>query len=149
MAPPSPSPPPSRPSFRQIARDIKNIANIPRYLRQKRAAEDAAAQAEYTQLRRDAAAGPLPIGDLYRLASLEGVYLSPRGRSAKYLDDDLGDGLVARFHRFDGWYFFLGRNGHFFRSEHALGRSGVVLVPEAEVDMELKGTAWPYRQLCA
>ncbi|KAI1074984.1 hypothetical protein F5B20DRAFT_585817 [Whalleya microplaca] len=132
----------------KIAKEIKNVVNIPSYLRQRRALRNEAYQAEYLALLGQAVAGPVPLDDLYRLAFLEGVYLNPRGRKARFHDDELGDGLVARFHRLDEEYYFLGADGLFWKSTHARGRGKLVKVPEGEVDEELRRDALPYRQLC-
>ncbi|KAI1143050.1 hypothetical protein F5Y05DRAFT_420865 [Hypoxylon sp. FL0543] len=86
----------------------------------------------------------LPDEDIHILAVLEGVYLDAPGRAPR-----LRDGLVARLAKVGGAYYFLGRNGYYYKGSHRYGRGADLdFVVDTYVPLQIRLLAAPYRQLC-
>lgn len=86
----------------------------------------------------------LPLLDLHILAAVEGVYLENPCAVRK-----LAQGLIARLSKIDGSYYFLAKNGYYYKSmkEDGLG-ADLDFVVDTWVPLQVRILAKPYRQLC-
>ncbi|KAI0136003.1 hypothetical protein F4776DRAFT_663851 [Hypoxylon sp. NC0597] len=86
----------------------------------------------------------LPELDIHILAAVEGVYIDTPGGVRT-----LADGLVARLAEIGGSYYFLAKNGYYYKSIKDTGLSpDLDFVVDTWVPLQVRILAQPYRQLC-
>ncbi|OTA69035.1 hypothetical protein K449DRAFT_446580 [Hypoxylon sp. EC38] len=86
----------------------------------------------------------LPDLDIHILAAIEGVYLDRPGGTRR-----LAQGLVARLTKVGGAYYFLAKNGYYYKSINENGLSpDLDFVVDTWVPLQIRLLAQPYRQLC-
>ncbi|KAI1409128.1 hypothetical protein F5Y13DRAFT_193606 [Hypoxylon sp. FL1857] len=86
----------------------------------------------------------LPDEHIYALAIAEGVYMDLPGRTPR-----LKEGLLARLAKVGEVYYFLSKNGYYYKGSDKNGH-GVDLdfVVDTWVPVQIRMLAHPYRQLC-
>ncbi|KAI1096015.1 hypothetical protein F5B19DRAFT_215424 [Rostrohypoxylon terebratum] len=86
----------------------------------------------------------LPDDQIHLLAAIEGARIDRPGHRR------LADGLVVRLMKYtDGYYYFLGANGYFYKSLDRYGKGGDLdFVVNTWVPLTVRMFAEPYRQMC-
>ncbi|KAI0843205.1 hypothetical protein F5Y06DRAFT_292188 [Hypoxylon sp. FL0890] len=152
----------SSPSFRRVVRGVLSVLSSRERARQRQSEARREANRRFLHAVREGVATAdahalrvrareafdnrqrLPDEEVHILAILEGVYLDKPGRTRR-----LKEGLVARLTQVGDSYYFLGRNGYYYRGSDKYGH-GVDLdfVVDTWVPLHIRLLSQPYRQLC-